>query len=316
MRRILWILALFLTAYLLWTLFGLFNNRGTIVVEKKLTVNSIVPQKITNPVRILFVGDVSFDRHIRKIVNQKGSDYIFSCLDDLLQRADLVIGNLESPITLNQSVSMGSVVGSPENYRFTSPTTTAEVLYKHNIKLVNIGNNHIGDFGLSGITTTRGYLENAGVSYFGGLADNSNIHSQIINNQKLVFINYNQFGGDSYEKVARLINQEKVKNSIVIVYAHWGEEYVPPTETVRGVAKFFSESGADLVIGSHPHVIQEREIIGDTIVYYSLGNFIFDQYWMESVRNGLVVTVEINDGKITTGETVVSMYPDGRTCLK
>jgi poly-gamma-glutamate synthesis protein (capsule biosynthesis protein) len=316
MRRILWILAFILALYLLGTLFGLFNNRGAVVVEKKLIVGSVIPENNIAPARILFVGDISFDRHIRKIVNQKGSDYIFSCLDGLLQKADLVVGNLESPITLNQSVSMGSVVDSPENYRFTSPTTTAEVLYKQNIKLVNIGNNHIGDFGLSGITSTRDYLENAGVSYFGGLADNSNIHSQVIDNQNLVFINYNQFGGDSYENVARLISQEKLKNSIVIVYAHWGEEYVQPTETVRSIAKFFSESGADLVMGSHPHVIQEKEIIGNTIVYYSLGNFIFDQYWMEPVRKGLVVAVEIDNGKITTGETVVSIYTDGRTCLK
>jgi hypothetical protein len=90
-----------------------------------------------------------FDRRIREITEKTGGDYIFSCIDDLLKSVDLVVGNLEGPITKNKSVSKGSVVGSSDNYRFTFPTTTAELLFRHNIRAVTLGNNHINNFGLT-----------------------------------------------------------------------------------------------------------------------------------------------------------------------
>ena len=78
----------------------------------------------------------------------------------------------------------------------------------------------------------------------------------------------------------------------IVVLAHWGDEYTPePPARLRQRAATFAASGADLVIGTHSHVIGESEDIGTTRVYYSLGNFIFDQYWDESVRCGLAIEV-------------------------
>jgi poly-gamma-glutamate capsule biosynthesis protein CapA/YwtB (metallophosphatase superfamily) len=70
-----------------------------------------------------------------------------------------------------------------------------------------------------------------------------------------------------------------------------------------------------MIIGSHPHIVQEVEVYKGKSIYYSLGNFIFDQYWNKEVSTGLVLEVHINDGKITTTEHKVSLNPDGRTCL-
>jgi poly-gamma-glutamate synthesis protein (capsule biosynthesis protein) len=232
----------------------------------------------------------------------------------LLKDADFVVGNLEGPITSYKSTSEGTVMGSPENYRFTFPTTTAQLLFQHNIKVVNIGNNHINDFGAEGISSTQKYLADAKVSYFGGLVGNTSIYRTSDKGIDLSFINYNQFGGDSPEKTAELIAGEHATGRKVVVYTHWGEEYTTPTERVRSIAKLFADNGADLIIGSHPHVIQEHEVIGDTPVYYSLGNFIFDQYFETSVTRGLGLLVHISKDKISIDEKPVSLNSDGRTC--
>ena len=101
--------------------------------------------------RVLFVGDMFFDRFIRQKSDRVGADFPFSCIDPLLRSADMVVGNLEGPITDNGSISVGTVPGSPNNYRFTFPKATAALLLRHNVKAVSIGNNHILNFGHEGL---------------------------------------------------------------------------------------------------------------------------------------------------------------------
>ncbi len=303
---------------------------------------SLSPKESKNQIEILFVGDMNFDRYIRLMAKKHGGpEWIFSCIDPLLKEADIVVGNLEGPITAHPSVSENSKIGAPENFRFTFPTTTAALLFDHNIKIVNIGNNHIGDFGREGIVSTKSFLTNAGVAYFGGLAGDSPVYRHTISpdssprsirakhaERVISFVNYNQFGGDTPKTVAEKISAEHEQGNVVVVYTHWGEEYVEPTEHMRSTAALFARSGADLIIGSHPHVVQSHEMIGDTAVYYSLGNFIFDQYWNEQVSHGLALLVRISkvdaddtddgpsdDGtEIIVEEKPVVMSRDGRTC--
>lgn len=266
--------------------------------------------------KIVAVGDMQFDRYIRQVGDERGRDFIFSCADPLLRSADFVVGNLEGPITANASVSIGTVSGTPKNYVFTFPTTTAETLSAHNIGAVNIGNNHINNQGGVGITATRQFLALAGVGYFGGIGGDEPVYRATINGILFSFVSYNQFGGNSPEKVAAVIAAEHLAGRVVIVYAHWGDEYSTLVDALRPVAVLFAENGADAIIGSHPHVVLPSEYIGNTLVYYSLGNFIFDQYWDASVTNGLAVELYIkNSGeKITATETAVTLERDGRTC--
>ncbi|OHB14361.1 MAG: hypothetical protein A2431_00730 [Candidatus Zambryskibacteria bacterium RIFOXYC1_FULL_39_10] len=263
-------------------------------------------------VKILFVGDMNFDRYIRKVGENKGEDYIFSCISNFLNDSDLVVGNLEGPITNNPSVSLGSVIDTPNNYTFTFPPNTAKLLAKNNIKLVNLGNNHIGNFGNEGIVSTKKYLNDAGVNYI----INDKIYRVKIGEKNVSFVSYNEFGGDVAEKVAQKIKIEKESGQIVFVYTHWGDEYVEPPKRVKDIAKMFARAGADLIVGSHPHVILSSEKIGDTFVYYSLGNFIFDQYWNKEVSTGLVLEMNIKGDDIKIIEHKVVLGRDGRTCLE
>jgi gamma-polyglutamate biosynthesis protein CapA len=266
--------------------------------------------------KILFVGDMMFDRYIRQVSYNKGGDYIFSCISDFLRDSDMVVGNLEGPITENSSVSMFTEPGGDRNFTFTFPTDTAKLLAKNNIKLVSLGNNHINNFGESGITSTKKFLSEAGVEYF-GLPSNreSLVDEEEINGNKISFVNYNEFENIPADEVIEKIKEEKSKGQIVIVYAHWGDEYVAPPQRVKNIAKKFAESGANFIIGSHPHVVLENEMINNTKVYYSLGNFIFDQYFDKEVSTGLVLELNIKNGKINVVEHKVLLNEDGRTCL-
>jgi poly-gamma-glutamate synthesis protein (capsule biosynthesis protein) len=257
-----------------------------------------------------------FDRRIREITEKNGEDFIFSCVDDLLKSVDLVVGNLEGPITKEKSVSKGTIVGSSKNYQFTFPTTTAELLFKHNIKIVSLGNNHISNFGQEGIFSTRDFLDKAGVGYFGGLKDDEPIFHTEIGGIDFSFIAYNNFGGDSYDFVAEKIKSEVGAGYKVIVYAHWGEEYSNNVKYIKKIAELFVKSGASAVIGSHPHIVLPNEYIDGIPVYYSLGNFIFDQYWEESVRNGVALLLDFSENSVKETIYPTEIFKDGRVCLK
>ncbi len=275
------------------------------------------PQKpVAAVAHILFVGDMFFDRQIRFVGEQSGVDYPFSCVDSLLHSADFVVGNLEGPITSNPSVSFGTIPGSANNYRFTFPTSTAETLFRHNIKVVSNSNNHILNFGFEGLSSTRVYLDQAGVGYFGGVDGSEAVHRMEYNGISFSFVGYNEFGGSSPGDVANVIAKENKAGRVVIVFAHWGTEYSTSADDILPIATLFAENGAAAVVGAHPHVVGQSEKIGSTTVYYSLGNFIFDQYFSQAVTHGLAVMLTISkDGILEAKEYPTELERDGRTCL-
>jgi len=277
----------------------------------------VMPQAqfVLSEVKILAVGDMLFDRSLRRIAETDGG-YLFACTEEMFARADLAIGNLEGPITATSSRSRGSVVGSPENYIFTFPPNTAEILSAHHFGAVNLGNNHISNFGQEGIASTREYLSASGVGDFGGIAGVEPVAHFDHGGIKLSFVSYNEFGGVPAERVAQKISAERDVGRVVVVYAHWGDEYSTSTARLRPVAEKLAQAGASVIIGSHPHVVAGHEYIGQTLVYYSLGNFIFDQYWNDDVSHGLALLLHIfSDGTVAAEEFPVSLTHDGRTCL-
>jgi poly-gamma-glutamate synthesis protein (capsule biosynthesis protein) len=272
--------------------------------------------KEENNIRLLFVGDIFFDRSIRTVMRERGDDFPLSCVAERLHEYDLVVGNLEGPITAFSSVAEGSAVGSPENFQFTFPTSTAAALQRANIQLVNLGNNHIGNFGREGMEMTKRHLNAASVRYFGGQAMDIPIYRYISDDRELSFVSYNEFGGLSVASTTELIAREEKEGRMVFVYAHWGEEYQPPPAHVRAAARAFIDAGASAVFGSHPHVVLEKEVYEGRPVYYSLGNFLFDQYWNREVRNGLAVEISlISGGKIAVHELPIEIMRVGRVCF-
>jgi len=273
------------------------------------------PQRVITPqARVLFGGDMMFDRWIRTVAQKNGGDYLFACLDPLLAQEDMVVGNLEGPITGNPSVSLGTGPGDEFNMIFTFPPSTAKLLYKHNIRMVSIGNNHIENFGESGVSTTIAALRDARVGSFGNPLQEK-VATTSIHGVSLALINYNEFAVLDASTTVSQIKRARAGGELPIVYAHWGEEYRAATEREKYLAHVFVDEGAEAVIGSHPHVVQEHELYRGKHIYYSLGNLIFDQYWNDAVSHGLLVELTLtSQGVQSVREIIVELERDGRTC--
>ncbi len=272
-------------------------------------------------IKILFGGDLMFDRHIRFFADKEGGyDFVLADLKNLFFDYDLVMANLEGPITNNNSISLGTVPGTPNNFIFTFDPQAAQALFDHNIRLVNLGNNHILNFGQSGLVSTRQHLLDAGVDYFGFAGDDqSRTFSRKIDGVTLGFVNYNQFieGGlvaakEDIDSLAGMVDW-------LILYAHWGSEYQPQAgDSIKKLAKNFVDRGVDLIVGSHPHVVGEKETYQGRTIYYSLGNFVFDQYFSSEVMTGLLLGIEIDKKTkkiVNIQEWSIKMVSDGRTIL-
>ena len=269
------------------------------------------------PVKILFVGDMMFDRHIREAVEKYGSgdyNYILGPLKDKLSESDLVVGNLEGPITDHESTSVNTKIGESKNFVFTFDPAVAKVLFDNNIKLVNLGNNHILNQGAKGIEQTKKYLDEAGVGYFG--SDGSSALVKDIGGVKIGFVGYNYSVSGSEETAIENIKSAKGQSDIVVVCPHWGTEYKTgdPGETVRNLAHRFVDAGADAIIGTHPHVVQSSEEYKGKKIYYSLGNFVFDQYFQKETMEGLGVELMINpDRTVEFSELKFEITKRGQT---
>lgn len=270
----------------------------------------------------LFVGDIMLDRHIRRISDAQGTMHIFGGVQELLQSADLTIGNLEGPITDNPSVSGGTKVGDVNNMRFTFPVTSASALSSLGFDIVSIGNNHMRDFGIAGVESTKRYLTTAGIEHIGD-PNGVDIAPVIkeVNGVKAAFVAYNEFLGWKEEWTIQGIRDARREGAdLIVVFTHWGEEYkTEPSPSIDALLTHFKDAGADLVIGTHPHVAGVVKDMDSMRVYYSLGNFVFDQYWNKEVSCGLAVKVTATKAHGKTmfeyEETEVKMERDGRTVI-
>lgn len=266
-------------------------------------------------IKILFLGDLMFDRWIRQVSEKRGDDFVFQKVEKLFQSEDLVVGNLEGPITDKSSVSVASELGDHNNYIFTFPPQTAEILARENIKLVSLGNNHILNQGQAGLTETEKYLDSFGVSYF--CTDDLRFRIYDLRNIKIAFVCHNQFEDNAADKTLEDIKTAKKSNvDLVILYTHWGVEFASdPSQKIKNLAHEFIDNGADLIIGSHPHVVQTKEIYKGKTIYYSLGNFIFDQYFRDDTQKGIGVEAAIDPAtkKIDFKEYNFSLLKNGQT---
>jgi len=264
---------------------------------------------------LLFLGDLMLDRHNRILTKAKGVGYFTEKIERLFWGQDLNVVNLEGPITREQSVSVGKSVEDPNHFRFTfDPEQTVNFLQANRINLVNIGNNHILNFHNDGLEQTEDVLRKGNISYFGNPLDlEKMVIVKNVNNRQIAFVNYNQFGKFTVADTVKIIQEVKHKTDFVIVYTHWGREYeLVENDKQRNKAHQFIDAGADLIIGSHPHVVQSMEIYKNKAIFYSLGNFVFDQYFSEDVKSILGVGVLLENDKISFSLIPLYMQNNGQ----
>lgn len=291
-------------------------------LSAETTLPSPSPSPAVEPVKLLFGGDLMFDRHIRLHMADEGVDFVLAPLSELFSRYDAVIANLEGPVTDNSSRSVGSVLGSTSNFIFTFDPQVVPMLKKNNLRILDLGNNHIANFGSAGITQTKQYLKQEGLAFFGNTGTETTsaerIHYEQFGPHKLAFVSHNQFMPDGFATALTDVRVASAAADIVVVMPHWGNEY---QETATGVivqqAHQLIDAGADVIIGGHPHVIQQHEDYGGKRIYYSLGNFVFDQYFSPEVQQGLLVDMEIHpDQTMTFSEIPIQLLKTGQTTFR
>ncbi|MCX6744733.1 MAG: AmmeMemoRadiSam system protein B [Candidatus Parcubacteria bacterium] len=261
----------------------------TSYVSGYYTYGSKVPK---NQISLLSVGDLMLDRNVSALTKKDGSyDYPFAKLNLFFKGIDFKLANLEGPVTDFQSVA-----NTGNHMQFTFSPDFLPTLQKY-FQVFSLANNHSLNFGNKGLEQTRNYLKETDINFFGDPQNNDKLLSTIIekNSIKVGLIGYHALVTTKMSVITEEIKTLKKKTDWVIVYAHWGNEYKElPSSSQIYQAHEMIDSGADLILGSHPHVIEPLEIYNNKVIFYSLGNFIFDQYFSQAVKQGLSVGIVLD----------------------
>jgi len=282
-------------------------------VEPKITTD-LELQEEDNEIAVFLVGDVMLNRGVEYMIEKQAEgDFKFPFLKiaDYLKEADLLFGNLEGPIS-----DKGHEVGSI--YSFRGKTAAIEGLTYAGFDVLSLANNHAFDYTREALEDTFLRLKEAGISYVGaGLSEEAfSLITKEIKDTKIGFLAYTNLGPEIWKardqnpgiawidsedlnKVREDIERAKKEVDVLIVSLHAGEEYKKqPSQFQIDFAKMAIDSGADLVVGHHPHVVQPLEKYGQGYIAYSLGNFIFDQSFSEETMKGLLLEIIIEDNQI------------------
>jgi poly-gamma-glutamate capsule biosynthesis protein CapA/YwtB (metallophosphatase superfamily) len=237
---------------------------------------------------LLFFGDINLGRKLGQELLKGKTDYPFERMRDILSGADGVFANLESPITEQN----GETESPVSNYVFCAPPVAAKTLERAGITIVSTANNHVFDYSLRGLVETMQNLNEEHIRYVGTSLDSvRRVPPAIVRYKDLRvgFLAYTQhinadgpwrgriavFDSVRARKDIRLL---RPKVDFVIVSYHGGTEYAEkPDEESLGHMRSLARAGADLVVGHHPHVPQGIELLDNRLIFYSLGNFVFNQ---------------------------------------
>ncbi|WP_282936749.1 CapA family protein [Paenibacillus sp. RC67] len=239
-------------------------------------------------VKLTFVGDVMFASKVEDILKKNGWDYPYRYVKDYLSNADITVANLETPIT-----SRGSA--QSKDYVYRSSPQALPALQAAGIDLVNTANNHILDYGEEGLLDTLDELDKVGMKRVGTGRNSDEAYQSVImerNGIKIAFLGFSRvaensdwYAGKNKPGVAETystklpleaIAKARQEADLVVVIAHWGVERKDrPVKDQTDLAHKYIDQGADLVVASHPHVVQGFELYKGKWIAYSMGNFIF-----------------------------------------
>lgn len=237
---------------------------------------------------LVFAGDVILDRGVAVALRRDGYPALAAALRPFLAEADLAFLDLETPL---------SDTGTPrvKEVTFRSDPAFARVLADAGVDVVSLANNHSGDYGPAALRDTLRHLESAGIAHCGAGMTLAEAAAPAVLERDGVRVAYVGFGEPFWgvalatdraagiaptdtAVIVSALRAARAQADLVVASFHWDWEYdfYPDQETKR-FARLAVASGADLVIGTHPHVIQGSELVNDKPVAYSLGNFVFDQ---------------------------------------
>ena len=273
-------------------------------------------------------------------IKKNGPSYPFEQVQQIFRDGDIVLGNLEAPMSPTSDCDW-----IWKDF-FRADPSVAYALKESGFTVVSVANNHNLDHGVQAFNDTIDLLVRSGIHPVGHRKEGEVI--QVGGNRIGILartlvpdlhgtedLPAEEIESDLGVQVRALRNT----SDLVIVYLHWGEEYVPcPSPKQVRIGRFLVDSGADIVIGSHPHILQGYEIYKDKPVFYSLGNFITDGF-QEVTRRSCLVRIETQEPRpsftislipvtidptqyrpvVSTGqekEEILAHFQHVRTCLE
>jgi len=291
------LLSLFFVTLL--TFYSLQSEKEIILGKPLIKSNLDQPSPTPTPpaqITLIATGDLSLSREINYIIIQKENPYFpFEKIAPIIKEADWATANLEGPVIENCPVLRSG-------YKFCGQIQNINGPLQAGFDAFSLANNHIGNFGPEGITQTTKELENRNIKYFGlGKTD-----FETIKGIDLVFLGFD----DTLAPLDKTKLQAEIKKvdprvDWVIVNFHWGEEYQEqPSFRQKEIAKLAIEAGADIIIGHHPHIVQPLEHAKNKPIFYSLGNFVFDQPWSEQTMRGALAKITLTKNEIIKAEMI------------
>lgn len=248
-----------------------------------------------------FVGDIMLARHVETLMKEHDASYPYQMMK--LDKDAVWIGNFEATVPNDHIQTKDFAMN------FSVDKQYLQALKDFGFEYLSLANNHSYDFGSEVFIETRRNLRQ--FELFGHPNEVTDHSYQYIDFNDLtlsmIAINATDPQFDSSESI-QLIKNLHAQSDIQIVYIHWGDEYKQHhNEFQEKLATQFIDAGADIIIGHHPHVVQDVQIIKGKPVFYSLGNFIFDQYFDTSVQEGLLLSMTREGEDIVIGLIPLTM---------
>lgn len=258
-------------------------------------------------VTLAFVGDVSISLHVGRYVGRRArgepapeqapEGFPFASVRERLRAADLAVGNLECVISATaQRVS--------KNTPLLAPVQAADVLVDAGFDLMGVANNHVFDFGTEGFDDTLEQLDRVGLPFVGESIARGRADRLFVRDLQAVRVGVLAWyirGLDQDDAIAQVLAAHD-RVDMLVVYLHWGIEGM--SDLLAGQRQFahdLVDAGADLVVGTHAHVLQEHEWYRGRLIAYGLGNFVFSGMGStEATRTGGYLEVDVDETNVQT----------------
>ncbi len=269
-------------------------------IQKVRNLLSVSPQSVRyvsaeqTSDSLIFVGDVLLARNVEFLMSQHGNQYPYQGMDfTMFGLQPYVFGNFEAAIPQNHVPTPIKMID------FSVDSKYLPAMRKAGFTHVSLANNHSLDFGEGEFSYTVSQLETNGIKTVG--------HQRDLSRESVEFV---EVGGvmvaivaihtlhklPTYSELKEVFSYASSRSEFQIVYVHWGTEYKSTHNSrQRDAAERFVDAGADLIVGHHPHVVQDIELINDVPVFYSLGNYIFDQYDSSDTEQGLLLHLDFSE---------------------
>lgn len=300
------------------------NQQITPAPTYEPTVSPTPTKEPFRDVVLLFSGDIYLSEYVTKQYDKSGIDGIMSKeLQNEFKAADIAMINQEF------TFSTGGTKAKDKQYTFRVDPKYVTAFTDIGIDIVTLANNHTMDFGEEALKDSFTTLQNAGILYSGAgnnLDEAREIRYIEVQDKTFAYLSAsrvipetswnagaNKAGMLTTYDPANLVEdiKEAEENSdFVVVYVHWGIERATKPETYqRNLAKAYIDAGADLVVGSHPHVLQGIEYYNSKPIVYSLGNFIF----YNAIAQTAVLKVTVNEENQPTLSLLPAKAENGQT---